>query len=187
MGILDPSKSFFETLGLSPITSDAAVHAAYKTLARKVHPDKQGRKEDMQLLNHIKCILKTPAGRAEYSEWLVERDDRLFVLGTLEGSSPEQLKMEFSAATCGQPDEEETTDEEAQAEDHGDQNDQIDAEDKKEDQGDQIDAEKKMQVNESIPAAASDDVPNYHDVVPPHLAADIPPENTGTSSTGGES
>ena len=68
------SPSHYETLKLKTDASFDAIRAAYKQLARKNHPDRNGNSREshavMQGLNAAFEVLSDPERRADYDEWL---------------------------------------------------------------------------------------------------------------------
>lgn len=72
--------NFYEALNLTSSATSAEIDEAYRTLARKVHPDLN--REDplpaearMKLLNHIRDTLTDPDRRAKYNRELAEGAD----------------------------------------------------------------------------------------------------------------
>ncbi|MCL6544894.1 MAG: J domain-containing protein [Bryobacteraceae bacterium] len=68
--------SYYEELGLEPTASPAEIRAAYKRLARLLHPDQQTDEElrflaerQMKRLNHIFEILMDPVQRRAYDQF----------------------------------------------------------------------------------------------------------------------
>ena len=53
-------------LGVSPTAPDEEIHAAYKALSRKYHPDHGGNPDDMARLNEAYALVKTPELRQKY-------------------------------------------------------------------------------------------------------------------------
>ena len=68
------SPSHYETLKVKRDASFDAIRAAYKQLARKNHPDRNGNSPEshavMQGLNAAFEVLSDPARRSDYDEWL---------------------------------------------------------------------------------------------------------------------
>lgn len=56
----------YAVLGLDSKATDAEIHAAYKALSRKYHPDHGGNPDDMAALNEAYALIKTPELRKEY-------------------------------------------------------------------------------------------------------------------------
>ena len=63
---MDIARSHYETLGVVPTASAADIHAAYKRLARRVHPDAGGDAAQMAALNEAHRVLSDPGRRANY-------------------------------------------------------------------------------------------------------------------------
>lgn len=61
-----PLKNYYEILGVSPDASLQEIKIAYRTLAKKLHPDMGGSVEQVAALNEAADVLTHPAKRAEY-------------------------------------------------------------------------------------------------------------------------
>ncbi|HEY9720656.1 MAG TPA: DnaJ domain-containing protein [Oscillatoriaceae cyanobacterium] len=59
-------KNYYEILGVSPDASLQEIKAAYRTLAKKLHPDLGGTVEQVAALNEAADVLTHAAKRAEY-------------------------------------------------------------------------------------------------------------------------
>lgn len=72
--------NFYESLNLTPSATTEEIDEAYRTLARKVHPDLNRHDSTpaearMKLLNRIRETLTDPEHRAKYDRDLLERAD----------------------------------------------------------------------------------------------------------------
>jgi hypothetical protein len=72
--------NFYEALNLQPSATTEEIEEAYRTLARKVHPDLNRHdptpaEARMKLLNHIRDTLTDPELRVEYDRELAEGTD----------------------------------------------------------------------------------------------------------------
>lgn len=62
-------ESFYDTLGLLPCSSPAAIKLAYKELILKQHPDKGGSTENFQKINKAYSVLSNPETRGLYDDY----------------------------------------------------------------------------------------------------------------------
>ena len=65
-------KDYYETLGVPRTAGDEEIHKAFRSLARKHHPDvakdKTGAEEKFKELNEAHEVLSDPAKRRKYDE-----------------------------------------------------------------------------------------------------------------------
>jgi hypothetical protein len=61
-----PVPDHYRTLGVPPTASAAEIRSAYRSAARRLHPDAGGSAEAMQRLNMAWTILRDPGRRAAY-------------------------------------------------------------------------------------------------------------------------
>ncbi|WP_040669399.1 DnaJ domain-containing protein, partial [Nitrolancea hollandica] len=65
-------KDYYKTLGVSRDADDKAIKAAYRKLARKLHPDvskEAGAEERLKDVNEAYEVLKDPEKRAKYDRY----------------------------------------------------------------------------------------------------------------------
>lgn len=66
---MDTNKNYYAVLGVLPTAEDAVIRAAYKALAQRYHPDRNGSesaKSRMQEINEAYSVLSDPEARAKY-------------------------------------------------------------------------------------------------------------------------
>jgi hypothetical protein len=86
MNKFDPKKDYYRVLGVDKGASKEEVDRAYKSEARKRHPDGGGSEEDMKSLNEAHDILSDPATRKAYDD---ERKPRRVAYGSSAAFDPE--------------------------------------------------------------------------------------------------
>ena len=66
--MMDETKNYYHTLGLTPEASDDDIRRAYIRLAREYHPDHNNNEGNVQMaeLNHVFEVLSNPQKRNEY-------------------------------------------------------------------------------------------------------------------------
>jgi preprotein translocase subunit Sec63 len=63
-------KDYYEILQVGPRDSLEEIHAAYRRLSRRYHPDVGGDEENMKLLNEAYNVLRKYDSRHQYEMWL---------------------------------------------------------------------------------------------------------------------
>ncbi len=63
---IDDTRDHYAVLRVDPTADRDALHAAYRQLARNVHPDVSGDDIDMKRLNAAWAVLRDPSRRAAY-------------------------------------------------------------------------------------------------------------------------
>src|SRR4029079_14897480 len=64
----DASKDYYEVLGVSPEATSEEIEKAYRSEARKKHPDSGGNEEEMKALNEARDLLTNVETRKAYDE-----------------------------------------------------------------------------------------------------------------------
>ena len=87
-------KTYYMILGVSSTESDKGIRAAYRDLAKRLHPDVAGEQatRSFQEVSEAYAVLSDPQRRSEYNEELTRAEDGGIV--TVRRSPPERLVRE---------------------------------------------------------------------------------------------
>jgi len=80
----------YDNLKVAPNASVEVIHAAYRVLAKKHHPDVNPTPDSvrvMQLLNEAWAVLGDPRRRVEHDAWIAEQERRLVNIQTTLGAA----------------------------------------------------------------------------------------------------
>lgn len=75
----------YEILNVAPDAPQAIIHAAYRKLARQLHPDLQPETHQMAALRNFQALqaaydkIKTPESRKAYNHWLATRTRAILI------------------------------------------------------------------------------------------------------------
>jgi curved DNA-binding protein CbpA len=64
----DANKDYYEVLGVNPDATSEEIEKAYRSAARRKHPDSGGNEEEMKALNEARDLLTNSATRKAYDE-----------------------------------------------------------------------------------------------------------------------
>ena len=87
----------YRVLGVDPRADGAAIHRAYRDLARRFHPDVTGDDTTMKIVNVAWDVLRDPRRRAEYDE------ERAPGSSTIVAPSPTESVSEDVGPAPGEP------------------------------------------------------------------------------------
>jgi hypothetical protein len=93
----DSTKDYYRELGVRPDASPKVIDRAYRSQARKRHPDRGGSEEEMKSLNEAHDVLSDPATRRAYDQ---ERQPRVAANAPSPSFDPEAASR---AGTLGIP------------------------------------------------------------------------------------
>ena len=93
----DSTKDYYRELGVRPDASPKVIDRAYRSQARKRHPDRGGSEEEMKSLNEAHDVLSDPATRRAYDR---ERQPRVAANAPSPSFDPEAASR---AGTLGIP------------------------------------------------------------------------------------